>query len=94
MKFNWVNVLAVVLIIGGVCLLVVQHMHEGKSTRHIPTVEEAKADIERQVEGKLGRPLSEAETDMIDVSKSGERITMPNSPPRARLRRQKPPEKA
>jgi hypothetical protein len=44
--------------------------------KHVPTIEEAKADIERQIGLKLGRPLSDAEVQMIDVSKSGEQISI------------------
>jgi len=73
MKFNWVNLLATLLIIGGVALLIQRHW-ASPPVRHAPSVEEAKADIERQIGTKLGRPLSEAETDMIEVTKVGEQI--------------------
>jgi hypothetical protein len=75
MKFNWVNLLATLLILGGVILLIERHFN-GEPKRHIPTVEEAKADIERQIENKLGRPLSDAEVQMIDVTKSGDQISI------------------
>ena len=75
MKFNWVNLLATLLILGGIGLLIERHLHAAQA-KHVPTIEEAKADIERQIEVKLGRPLSDAETQMIDVSKSGEQISI------------------
>jgi hypothetical protein len=75
MKFNWVNALAVLLIVGGLVLLIERQLHS-RVRRPAPTIEEAKADIERQIETKLGRPLSEAETQMIDVNKSGEQINI------------------
>jgi hypothetical protein len=75
MKFNWVNLLATLLIIGGVALLVQRHFTRPPA-RHAPTVLEAKADIQRQVEVKLGRPLSEPETEMIEVNKVGDQINI------------------
>jgi len=75
MKFNWVNLLATLLIVGGVGLLIDRHWTKPQH-RDAPTVEEAKADIERQIQTKLGRPLSEAETDMIEVTKTGEQINI------------------
>ena len=70
MKFNWVNLLATLLIIGGVILLVDRHLATRPPAKHVPTVADAKADIIRQIEQKLGRPLSDAETDMIEVTKT------------------------
>jgi hypothetical protein len=75
MKFNWVNILATLLIVGGLVLLIERQLHT-HTTRPAPTLEEAKADIERQIETKLGRPLSDAETEMIDVTKSDEKINI------------------
>jgi hypothetical protein len=75
MKFNWVNLLATLLIVGGICLLIEKRL-VGHQARHVPTVDEAKADIQRQVSGKLGRPLTEAETDMIEVTKNDEQINI------------------
>jgi len=75
MKFNWVNILATLLIVGGICLLIEKRL-VGHQARHVPTVDEAKADIERQIVAKLGRPLTEAETDMIEVTKNDEQINI------------------
>jgi hypothetical protein len=75
MKFKWVNRLATLLILGGVGLLVERHFH-GPPKKHMPTIEAAKVDIQRQIEVKLGRPLSDAEVEMIDVTKSGEQISI------------------
>jgi hypothetical protein len=75
MKFNWVNLLATLLIIGGVALLIQRHFIRPPAP-HAPTVQEAKADIERQVENKLGRSLSEPETEMIEVNKVGDQINI------------------
>jgi hypothetical protein len=68
MSSNWVNILATLLIVGGIGLLIEKHM-KGDPQRHVPTVEEAKASVVKQLESKLGRPLTDAETDMIEVAR-------------------------
>jgi hypothetical protein len=73
MKFNWVNILATLLIVGGIGLLIEKRL-VGHQAKPMPTVDEAKADIERQVAAKLGRPLTGPETDMIEVTKNDEEI--------------------
>jgi hypothetical protein len=75
MRFNWVNLLATLLILGGAGLLIERHFN-APPKHHIPTVEEAKADIQRQIETKLNRPLSPAEVEMIEVTKTGDQISI------------------
>jgi prepilin-type processing-associated H-X9-DG protein len=56
-------------------------------SQHVPTVDEAKADIERQLQAKLGRPLTDAEIGMIEVTQKNEQINVTlHEPLNGRLR--------
>lgn len=57
---------------------VVKRLIDQSRARRLPTTTEAKAkvEIERQIEKKLGRPLTPDETKMIDVTESGGRINV------------------
>jgi hypothetical protein len=68
MKFSWVNILATLLIVGGLFTMVVNW--RSRPAQHMPTEQEAKAAIQKKMETALGRPLSEAETEMFTVSKT------------------------
>jgi hypothetical protein len=68
MKFSWVNILATLLIAGGLFTMVLNW--HSRPAQHMPTEQEAKAAIQKKMEAVLGRPLSEAETEMFTVSKT------------------------
>ena len=87
MKFNWVNILATLLIIGGVGTLIANRW-QGHQPPNTLTAEGAKAAIQRKMEAVLGRPMSEAETDMFEVSKNKDNsqfILVVHQPLRGRL---------
>src|SRR5258708_2381916 len=77
MKLNWINVLATILILGGVFLLVQKRMAKNalipapgaSTTQPRPTtsisVDQAKVFLIKQLEVQLGRPLTDAEKEMV-----------------------------
>jgi hypothetical protein len=82
MKLNWINLVATILILGGVVLLVGRKM--GKSTVPMPasmSVEDAKKDVIGKMEKQMGRKLNDAELQMIEATRDGDRIKVVLHPP-------------
>ena len=71
MKFSWVNILATLLIAGGLFTMVLNW--HSRPAQHMPTEQEAKAAVQKKMEAILGRPLSPAETEMFSVSRTPEK---------------------